>query len=95
MRNEKDVKAAIKKIFAEFSTWHFMPVPTGFGMQGVPDFVCCLNGKFLGVEAKFGKNKQSAWQGKQEMGINAAGGTYLLINEDNLDTLRGWLALNQ
>lgn len=95
MRNERDVKAEIKKILKEHDAWFFMPVPTGFGVQGVPDFVVCYRGKFLGVEAKFGKNKQSEWQKKQEAGIVAARGEYMVINERNLDTLSEWLVLNR
>ena len=32
--------------------WYYMPVQTGFGVNGIPDFVCCWNGKFLSIEAK-------------------------------------------
>ena len=99
MRREADVKKEIKKILAKHKAWSFMPVPAGYGVQGVPDFVVCHHGLFVGVEAKFGAGKQTAWQRKQEGGINEAGGIYLLINEDNLqvldDTLAGLTALRQ
>ena len=94
MRNEKDVKKEIKKVLAEFPSevFHFMPVPTGYGVQGIPDFVCCVNGYFVGIEAKFGKNKESAWQKKQGAAIQAACGLYLVINDKNVGELRGTIA---
>lgn len=98
MRNEKDVKAAIKKVLVGIPTevFSFMPVPTGFGVAGIPDFICCMEGRFVGIEAKFGKNKESAWQKKQGAAIKAAGGVYLVINDKNVgelhDTLTNFLS---
>lgn len=32
--------------------WYYMPVQNGMGVHGIPDFVCCENGWFLGIETK-------------------------------------------
>lgn len=32
--------------------WYYMPVQGGFGVNGIPDFVCCFNSRFLAIEAK-------------------------------------------
>lgn len=93
MKNEKDVKAEVKKILTEFGAWWYMPVQTGYGVKGIPDFVACINGKFVGVETKFGANKESAWQKKQGNSIREAQGLYFVINEKNLDALRLSLAV--
>jgi len=87
MRSEKDVKVAVRKLLNAAGVWYYMPVQTGLGVHGIPDFVCCHNGRFLGVETKFGSNKQSEWQKKQGVAIEASGGTYLVINERNLSVL--------
>ena len=91
MKSEKDVKAEIKKVLILLDAWHYMPVQTGYGVQGIPDFVCCVKGHFVGIEAKFGKNKESAWQVKQGAGITPAGGVYLVINETKVDALEAML----
>lgn len=93
MKKEADVKAAVKKVLGAFGdkVWWFMPVPTGFGVQGVPDFIVCVNGQFLGVETKFGKNELTAWQVKQMLGIAAAKGAHMTVNERNVEDLRAML----
>lgn len=49
---EGRVKAAVKRLLKERGIWHFMPVAGPFSAHGVPDFVCCWQGRFLGVETK-------------------------------------------
>ena len=87
MKNEADVKKEIKKILVLADAWYFMPVQTGYGVMGIPDFIVCHRGMFIGIEAKFGKNKESAWQVKQGARIMHAGGMYVVINEKNIDQL--------
>ena len=67
--------------------WYFMPVQTGYGVQGIPDFIVSHRGFFLGIEAKFGKNTESAWQKKQGEGILNSGGIYIVVNEGTLGKL--------
>lgn len=50
MTPEGRVKDKIKRILKERSYW-FMPVQTGIGSHTV-DFLVCVNGYFLGIEAK-------------------------------------------
>ena len=49
---EGKVKDEIKKVLKIRGIWYFMPAANGFGKQGIPDFVCCVEGKFLAIEAK-------------------------------------------
>lgn len=51
---EGRVKARIKKYLQDHPAkpWYFMPVPGGYGTNGVPDFIICYRGKFLAVETK-------------------------------------------
>lgn len=62
MNNERDVKTACKKLFAELNVWYFMPVMNGFGVQGIPDIVGACNGHMFGVECKYGSNKPTPLQ---------------------------------
>lgn len=32
--------------------WYYMPVQNGMGVVGIPDFICCWEGRFLAIETK-------------------------------------------
>ena len=84
---EAKVKAKIKAILKAHSIYYAMPIGTGYGNSGVPDFLCCVNGKFVAIEAKAGKGEATALQLKNLSDINKAGGYTLIIRENNLEHL--------
>jgi pantoate kinase len=84
---EAKVKAKIKAILKAHSIYYAMPIGTGYGNSGVPDFLCCVNGKFVAIEAKAGKGTTTALQLKNLSDINKAGGYTLVIRENNLEYL--------
>ena len=88
MKNERDVKAQCKRIIRNHGGWYTMPIQTGYGIQGVPDILACVNGQFLGIECKFGYNKPTALQTRQLRQIAQAGGRAVIIHENNLDVLQ-------
>jgi hypothetical protein len=69
-----------------------MPIGTGYGNSGVPDFLCCVNGKFVAIEAKAGKGLATALQIKNLDQVHKAGGYACIINETNLDYLKNVIA---
>lgn len=81
---EAKVKAKIKAILKAHNIYYAMPIGTGYGNSGVPDFLCCVNGKFLAIEAKAGKGTTTALQDKNIKQITESGGVALVINETNL-----------
>lgn len=87
MKKEADVKAEIKRILKDLGIWYFMPVPTGYGVQGIPDFICCAQGMFIAIEAKFGSNKPTRWQAIKLAQIEEHSGLAVVINEKNVETL--------
>jgi hypothetical protein len=57
---EGKVKDAVKKELRKRDIWYFMPMQNGFGVVGIPDFICCWEGKFLAIETKApGKRTQT------------------------------------
>ena len=91
MTPEAAVKKQIRKILEEEGVYYAMPMGTGYGNSGVPDFLCCVAGKFVAIEAKAGKGKTTALQDANIERIGKAKGTALIINEQNIDTLRALL----
>lgn len=87
MTPEGKVKNDIKKILKARGVYYAMPIGTGFGVAGVPDFLCCVRGKFLGIEAKAGNNKPTGLQLKHMADIRLCGGYAMVVNEDNMDEL--------
>lgn len=84
---EAKVKAKIKLLLKKHGVYYAMPIGTGYGNSGVPDFLCCVRGHFLAIEAKAGKGKPTALQFKHIADIITQGGTAVVINENDLDEL--------
>jgi len=85
---EGKVKNAVKLILKDLGAFYFMPVSGGFGKHGICDIICCLKGRFIGIETKAGKGKTTALQDRCMDEIRAAGGVALVINEESVKTLR-------
>ena len=81
---EAKVKAKIKAILKANNVYYAMPIGTGYGNSGVPDFLCCVHGHFIASEAKAGNGKTTALQDKNLKQIRESAGVALVINETNL-----------
>ena len=90
---EGRVKTKIKKILKDHGVYYAMPIGTGYGNSGVPDFLCCVNGNFLAIEAKAGKGTTTALQEKNLREIKQAGGTAAVIAEEQLEYLEQLIQL--
>jgi len=88
MTPEAKVKKQIKQILEELNVWFFMPPANGYGRAGIPDFIGCLRGQFIAIEAKAGKGKTTALQDREIQRIKDAGGFVLIVNETNLHNLK-------
>ena len=89
---EGKVKEVIKKFFATQlkKAWVYMPVPTGYGKRGVPDFIVCIPttitsemvgmtlGLFVAVEAKAEDKNPDHYQAMQLSLIEQAAGITLV-----------------
>ena len=85
---ESKVKGKIKAILAKHGVYYAMPIGTGYGNSGVPDFLCCVQGHFLAIEAKAGNGKTTALQDLELNRIHNAGGTTYIARESNIDELQ-------
>ena len=88
---EAKVKKQIRKILDTTRCYYAMPVGSGFGNSGVPDFLVCHEGTFVGIEAKAGKGKTTALQENNLKRIRDAGGVAVVVNEANIEQLPAML----
>jgi hypothetical protein len=52
MTPEAKVKRDVRAWLKARNIWHYMPVQNGMGIVGIPDLICCWDGKFLAIETK-------------------------------------------
>ncbi len=82
---EGKVKAKIKEILDTHNAWHFMPVAGPMSRIGVPDFICCINGHFLAIEAKARRGRATGLQLQQHIKIEEASGHCLIVSDDTTE----------
>lgn len=87
MTPEAKVKQKVRLILEKYGAYYTMPVTGGYGASGVPDFICCYHGRFIGIECKANGNTPTALQLNNMKRIALAGGRTGVINETNIDDL--------
>jgi len=84
---EAKVKAKVKALLDKHSIYHFMPATGGYGRSGIPDIICCANGKFLAIECKAQGGRLTALQRRELDRIELAGGVCYVIYGENVGPL--------
>jgi len=88
MKNEGDVKKAVKKILnATPLCWYFMPPANGYGRSGIPDFIGAVNGTLFAIETKFGYNDLTANQLREVEKLSQANCQVWIVRETSVE---GW-----
>jgi pantoate kinase len=88
---EAKVKAKVKAVLKELGAYYAMPIGTGYGNSGVPDFLVCYKGKFIGIECKAKGNKPTTLQQSHLESIKHTGGHALIVDETNVNSLKSVL----
>lgn len=84
---ESKVKAAIHRLLKWQNAYAVNYIGGQYANNGTPDILACVNGVFVGIEAKAGRGKLTALQYKALEKIDKAGGLALVVNENELDYL--------
>lgn len=99
LRNEADVKALTKVYLEKYDIHFFMPLMAGYGRDGIPDFICCVGGQYVSIEAKYdcikhrlngGKTNTGAptpFQKREMASIRKHGGITLVVDRGNVLSL--------
>lgn len=94
---EYKVKAKIKRALEALRAkglpvYYHMPVQNGMGKPTL-DFICCLNGHYLGIEAKAPGKRPTERQQMTFDEINAAGGTTIAYDGSHPEELTACLLM--
>lgn len=84
---EAKVKARVKRILHDVGCYYVMPATGGYGNSGVPDFLICYKGKFIGLECKANSKVPTALQYENLKKIQDNGGETLIVDENNMTQL--------
>jgi hypothetical protein len=77
---EKDIVAAILRYLKHQPDCFCFKEHGGmYGTSGLPDIICCVGGKFVGLEVKTPDGKLSKLQEVALAKINAAGGLAMVV----------------
>lgn len=94
-KTEKQIKEYVRRMLKARQIYYFMPQGGLYGNAGVPDFICCFNGRFVAIEAKSPQRKEkglTALQRKHAQEIMGSDGKHFVVYDSTtLNELREWL----
>lgn len=77
---ESKVKEAVRVLLKKYSAYWHSPVQNGMGRPSL-DFICCLRGRYFGVETKAPGNHLTPRQELTKKEIEDAGGKVFVVGE--------------
>ena len=78
--NESQFQAKVIKFLKELPrTWYVKIWGGGFMKAGIPDILCCINGRFVALELKQENGKPSELQKRNIRLINEANGVGIIL----------------
>jgi hypothetical protein len=92
---EAKVKAKIDKMLSQFKgLWFYSPQSGVYGVAGIPDRIACVDGHFVGIEAKADRTKKPTALQRQCMAkIEAAGGKcFVVYDDETLEIARAYIS---
>ena len=75
-QNETKVQKQIQSYLKSIGAYEFQVHGELYMKAGIPDIICCLNGRFIGIEVKDGNNVPSELQLAHGRQIVKAGGIF-------------------
>ena len=88
MAAEKNYENRIKKYLESKGAWFVKFFANAYTSSGIPDILCCVNGRFVGIEVKQETGKPSLLQKVHLKRIGEAGGIGILAYPSGYQKLK-------
>lgn len=88
MAQEKNFENRIKKWLEEKGCYFVKQFGCAFTKSGVPDLLCCVNGRFVAIEVKAENGTTSYLQDHNIAKIKEAGGVAVVVKPSQFDELK-------
>lgn len=88
MGSEKNFENRIKEFLKSQNCYYVKYFGCGFTKAGVPDLLCCVNGRFVAIEVKAEHGRVSELQRVNIERINKCGGVALVVKPSNFEELK-------
>lgn len=85
---EKKFEEKIKKFLDSLGAWHLKTYSDGVQRSGIPDLLCCVNGRFVAVEVKSETGRPTALQVWNIERIREAGGIAMVLYPKDFDDFK-------
>lgn len=88
MAAEKNFENRIKKYLEKKGCWFTKFFANAYTSSGIPDLLCSINGRFVGIEVKQEKGKPSLLQIVHLQRIKESGGIGILVYPSGYEDLK-------
>lgn len=88
MAAEKDFENRIKRYLSSKGIWYVKYFANGFTKKGIPDLLCCVNGRFVAVEVKAENGRATPLQLKCIERIKESGGVALVLYPSDFEEFK-------
>ena len=85
---EKAFENKIKAYLKQQGAWHVKYFANAYTKSGIPDLICCVNGKFLAIEVKAEHGRVSELQNYQIEQIKKSGGQAMIVYPKDFDEFK-------
>lgn len=89
MASEKNYENRIKAFLKSKGIYYFKMLGCSATRAGVPDIICCVNGKFVAIEVKAANGRPTPLQIMNIQEINRCGGMAIIVYPKDFENLKG------
>ena len=88
MAEEKNLENKIKTYLKSKGVWYIKIWGSMFTRSGIPDILCCINGKFVAIEVKSSIGKMSKLQEYEVEKVQKSKGLFYCVRPQNFNEFK-------
>lgn len=91
MAEEKNFEKRIRNYISSIGGWSVKYFANSYTPRGIPDLLCCVNGRFIAIEVKAENGRVSKIQEKTIDDIQNSGGYAFTLKPSEFEWFKEWL----